>query len=151
MCEMNTYQRKFSCALLSLFISVASAHAGELYGPYKADMIRVIDGDTVKLGIHIWPGLVQQVNLRLVGVNSPESRGVPDCEKEAAKKASEFTRGFIGNSQMVTVSNVELGKYAGRALGRIEVEGKGDLGEALIAVGHAHEYHGGHREAWCQD
>jgi len=151
MCEMNTYHRKISCALLSLFIAVASAHAGELYGPYKADVIRVIDGDTVKLGIHLWPGLVQQVNLRLVGVNSPEKRVAPDCEKEAAKKASEFTQSFIDDAKIVTVSDVELGKFAGRALGRIIVEGKGDLGVALIAAGHAREYHGGHREAWCQD
>lgn len=38
-----------------------------------------------------------------------------------------------------------LGKFAGHALGKIEVPRKGDFVAALLAVGMAREYHGGKR------
>ncbi len=50
---------------------------------------------------------------------------------------------------VVTVSDVELGKYAGRVLGSVSVDGK-DLVEALISAGHGRAYDGGARESWCE-
>lgn len=113
-----------------------------------ATVDRVIDGDTVELSVNIWPGLTQQISLRLDGVNTPEKRGSDQCEKAAAKEASAFTDGLLAG-QRVTVTGVRLGKYAGRVLGRISVDGV-DLGDALIAAGHARPYDGGKREAWCK-
>jgi len=114
---------------------------------YQADVVRVIDGDTVKLNVEIWPGLTQVINLRLDGVNTPEKRGASDCEKEAGKKATEFTEWFL-EGHKVTVTDVKLGKYAGRVLGKISVGGV-DLGQALIDTGHARPYVGGRRAGWC--
>jgi len=115
---------------------------------YQAEVVRVLDGDTIKLSVELWPGLTQAIDLRLDGVNTPEKRGSPDCEKAAAKKATEFTEWFL-EDQAVTVTDVRLGKYAGRALGKISVGGV-DLGQALIETGHARPYDGGHRAAWCE-
>ncbi len=119
-----------------------------LYGPYPATVLRVIDGDTVELGVALWPGLVQRIRLRLDGVNTPEKRGAPLCEKIEAAKATKFTRSFLNRATVVWVSGVRLGKYAGRVLGKIAVNGK-DLGQALLAAGLARPYHGGKRRAWC--
>lgn len=46
------------------------------------------------------------------------------------------------------VSEVRLGKFAGRVLGKVSVNGR-DLGEALVAAGLARLYSGGKRTAWC--
>ena len=92
--------------------------------------------------------LNKKINLRLDGIDTPEKRGSPPCEKALAKKATEFTRQFV-KSGVVTVSGVKLGKYAGRALGSVTVGGK-DLVKALILAGHGREYHGGKRQGWCQ-
>jgi len=121
------------------------------FGPYQAQVVRVVDGDTVKLDVAIWPGVTQQINLRLSGVNTPETRGkdVTDCEKRAAQEATTFTQRWLRGVATVTVTDVKLGKYAGRALGQIEAPGKGDLAKALISSGHGRPYHGGKRQPWC--
>jgi endonuclease YncB( thermonuclease family) len=36
-------------------------------GPYRATVVKVLDGDTVQLEVGLWPGLTQRINLRLVG------------------------------------------------------------------------------------
>jgi len=120
------------------------------YGPYKAKVVRVIDGDTVELDVFVWPGLKQRIHLRLDGVNTPEKRGkgVTACEKAAAVKASAFTQTFLSGQKSLEVSGIRLGKFAGRVLGHITANGK-DLGQALISAGLARPYAGGKRKAWC--
>jgi endonuclease YncB( thermonuclease family) len=87
------------------------------------------------------------ISLRLNGIDTAEKRGSPPCEKALAKKATKFTHQFVSGG-VVTVSNVKLGKYAGRALGSVSVEGK-NLVEALIQAGHGRAYNGGARGSWC--
>ena len=136
-------------ALALVLISVATA-AKEAFGPYRAEVVRVKDGDTVLVDVHIWPGLTQRISLRLDGVNTPETRRpAPDCEREAGRQAKAFVRGLLSPGDEVIIREVRLGKYAGRALGKIEVDGQ-DLGEMLIREHLARPYHGGRRSAWCQ-
>ena len=120
------------------------------YGPYQARLLRVIDGDTLELEVAVWPSLVQKIRLRLDGVNTPEKRGkgVSDCEKSQAKKASAFTKKFVKNAQILIIRNIRLGKYAGRVLGKLHADNK-DLGQALIKAGLARPYSGGTRKPWC--
>ena len=140
--------------LLLLQLVPASTYAGStIHGPYQADVIRVIDGDTLKIRAHIWPGLNQQINLRLDGVNTPEKRSranykVNECEKELALKATEFTKAFVSDKTL-TISDIRLGKYSGRVLGDLRANGK-DLGRALIEAGLAKEYHGGKMLPWTE-
>lgn len=129
--------------ILTLLLVLCSQTA---YSHYQAEVIKVIDGDSIHLQVEIWPGLTQKINLRLDGVNTPELRG-SDCEKAAGRIAKGFTEAFVSGGT-VTLSDVSLGKYAGRALGKISVDGD-DLGEALLKAGYAREYHGGKREPWC--
>lgn len=121
--------------------------ASIVFGTYQADVVRVIDGDTIKMTVYSWPNTQHTINVRLVGVNTPEYRGGSPCEKAAAKRATEFVKSFIHNRK-ITLTDVQNGKYAGRVLGKVKVNGL-DLGEALINAGHAKEYHGGKRGAWC--
>lgn len=140
---------KYFITILLLLPLVANA-AKPTYGPYRAEVIKVKDGDTVLLDVAIWPNLTKRISLRLNGVNTAEKRGkgVTGCEKKAAQKSTEFTQQFLKNSKFVFVSGVKLGKYAGRALGNIS-KGKQDLGKALLEAGHARPYSGGKRESWC--
>ena len=133
-----------------LFPLIANA-AKPPYGPYRAEVVKIKDGDTVLLDVALWPGLTKRISLRLKGINTPEKRGkgITACEKAAAQKATEFTQRFLKDTKYVFVSGVKLGKYAGRALGSIS-NGKKDLGMALLEAGLARQYDGGKREAWCK-
>lgn len=150
--------RNYIIGILAICTAVLAGHlfagkecqAAEPYGPYKATVVRVIDGDSVVLDVHVWPGLTQQINLRLAGINTPELRTKVECEKKAAEKVKAFVEGALQTGLVVTVADVELGKFAGRALGRIEVHGH-DLSRHLVHRGYAREYDGGKREAWCED
>jgi len=136
-------------AFLVLFALIVSAQAAETYGPYSAKVLRVIDGDTVQVAVAIWPGLSQVTKLRLAGVNTPEKRGkVSDCEKRAGRAATAFTQAFLRGARTVMVSGIRPGKYAGRMLGSIQVNGR-SLEQALLAAGHARPYRGGRRQPWC--
>lgn len=135
--------------LVTLLALAPPTRAADAYGPYHATVARVVDGDTVVVDVALWPGLVQRIALRLAGVNTPEKRGAALCEKVAAGRAEAFTRRFLRLGSVVTVSGVRLGKYAGRVLGRLAVDGR-DLGEALVAAGLARPYAGGKRRPWCQ-
>ena len=141
--------------LLAVLLSTTAS----AYGPYNAQLVRVVDGDTIELGVELWPGLVQQVKIRLVGINTPEKRintkKIKDeskrnraiCEKIAGIAATEFTRAFV-ESGSITVDDVRNRKFAGRVLGYIFVDGN-SLSDALLASGHARIYNGGKRKPWC--
>jgi len=148
--------RLFSALIIcvTLFYSIpASSESRHHYGEYEADVIGIIDGDTLKVYVYLWPGLRKLINLRLAGVNTPESRSysykVGECEKQLAKKATEFTRLFVNNKSVI-VSDIRIGKFAGRVLGRLNVNNL-DLGDALIKAGYAKPYFGGKRTPWCND
>jgi len=123
------------------------------YGPYDAELISVTDGDTVKLSVAVWPGLVQTANVRLNGIDAPESRRgrksgvvIPECEIKLGKMAGRFTEDFL-TGKALQLHDVALGKYAGRVLGAITADNQ-DLGQALISAGLGVEYSGGKREVW---
>lgn len=54
---------------------------------YKAEVLRVVDGDTVKLLLDLGLGTFRRVTLRLYGINTPEIRGVP-------KESEEYEKGM---------------------------------------------------------
>lgn len=139
-----------TCLCLILALSPIAASAKEIYGSYKADVLRVIDGDTIEIDVHIWPQLIQRTKLRLSEVNTPEKRGrnISECEKRAGQQATNFTQQWLKGAGTVTVSEIQLGKYAGRVLGKLSKNGE-DLGRALIKAGHAKPYKGGKRKPWC--
>lgn len=113
---------------------------------YKIKRYRVVDGDSVKCTVELWPGLEQTVNVRIDGVNTPEKRTRDLREKAAGIAATKFSSEFLKGKQLELV-NVSLGKFAGRVLGNITADGA-LLSEALIEHGHAREYHGGKRGPW---
>lgn len=123
--------------------------AAAVFGPYSAEVVKVIDGDTVKMQLGLGPGLTKTINIRLDGVNTPEKRTRDLCEKAAGIAATAFTEQWLANATTLSVSNVRNGKYAGRWLGSIAADGV-DLTTALIESGHGRPYHGGKRQPWCE-
>ncbi|MBF0293537.1 MAG: thermonuclease family protein [Nitrospinae bacterium] len=135
--------------LIMLIVAPPYAHAEELFGPYRATVIEVVDGDTLRLNVNVWPKLYEKTLFRVAGVNAPEIHGkISDCEKTAGQAAKTFTSAFVLSATEVIISGVKLEKY-GRALGHLSVNSQ-DLGKALLAAGHARPYNGGRKELWCE-
>lgn len=114
---------------------------------YKAEVIRVVDGDTldasVDLGFDTW----KKVRIRFQGFNAPESRTRNLEEKKRGLAAKDRVKEILEeNGNKFILKSHGVGKY-GRCLGEIFVEtlGGDSLQITLINEGHGVEYNGGKR------
>ena len=124
------------------------ASAEPLPGPIPAELVSVIDGDTVAGRARIWPGQFVETRGRLAGVDTPERRGA-DCagERALAEAATLFTEDWLSGDSALALHEVETGSFAGRVIARI-VRADGDsLGEALTEAGLAVAF--GEPAPWC--
>ena len=120
------------------------------YGPYTLQAPIAIDGDTIQADVLIWPNIVADAHIRVVGVDTPELHATALCERTLAQKAKTFTDAWILSHQPITIANIKPDKYSGRV--DAEVIGKDGtlLTEALIAAGIGRPYNGGARlPGWC--
>ena len=109
---------------------------------YNAKVDRVVDGDTVDalvdLGFDTW----KKVRIRMMGINTPESRTRDLEEKKRGLAAKKRLIELLGDG-FFTLQSHGVGKY-GRCLGELFVEDT-NINQQLITEGHAVEYHGGAR------
>lgn len=85
-------------------------------GPITAQMVRVIDGDTIRVKAMIWLGLEKNIKVRLNGVHAPELYR-PKCEHERqlAEQAKNVTTDAIAQ-QPIQLINIKYGKYSDRVI-----------------------------------
>ena len=106
---------------------------------YNAELIRIIDGDTIDvmldLGFYVWV----KKRIRLYGIDTPETRN-RDLEVKERGKAASFRLAELISSNKFTISSHGLDKY-GRCLGTIFV-GDENINNLLISEGFAKEYYG---------
>lgn len=128
--------------LVLFLVLVVPARAAEV-GAVNADVVRVIDGDTVEVRAAIWLGQSLVTRVRLAGIDAPDR----DCP-EARARARERARDLLGAT--TTVSAIHWGKYAGRVMGRLSTWDGRDLSDVLVAEGLAKPYGGrGPRPGHC--
>lgn len=134
-----------------------------LHSSTKAQVLKVIDGDTFEVRAFLWEGLEKTARIRLNGVNTPEKRKRAGCqiceaEKKLARKAERFAKKLIGKEKKVSgkrramrpiyLSGVEGGLY-GRYSADIWTADNINLGEALVEAGLAKPLAAGERACWC--
>ena len=113
-----------------------------------ADIVRVIDGDTVVVDAHPWPGWTLRVSVRLAGIDAPEKRSRCAAEAAGAARAEARLVELLARGPLVLVDPVH-GRFAGRVVPALRV-GVLDLGQVLLDEGLARPYSGrGPRESWC--
>ena len=115
---------------------------------YEAELIKVLDGDTIDCYIDLGFDLKIKKRIRYMGIDTWESRTRDLEEKEKGLAAKEYLIEQLesNNNKFVLVSH-GVGKF-GRCLGELFVELDGDrvcLNQRLIVEGHAVPYFGGKR------
>jgi endonuclease YncB( thermonuclease family) len=141
---------RIGSAALALFLFGAGslAAAEEIPGPVAADVIKVIDGDTLAVRARIWIGLDIVVSARIRGIDTPELNGKCDREKTMAEAARAHLAGVVAAGR-IRMQRIENDKYAGRVLADIVTDDGADLKEAMLGSGLARPYDGGSRDPWC--
>ncbi len=117
-----------------------------LAGPVRAQVVRVVDGDTIEVRARIWLGQDISTLVRLAGVDAPELRGGYALEKTLAVQAREYLAARIEGAEVRLVA-IEYGKYAGRVVARVATPHGEDLAAGLIAAGLGRANDGGSRMA----
>ena len=117
-------------------VSITNEEVITMY-EYKADIIRVIDGDTVVMNIDLGFGIRFQETVRLAGINTPEIFGVKKDSDEYKKgiEAKTLVENLLRDSSiMIQTEKDKKGKY-GRYIATIIIKGiDGDinLNERLV-------------------
>jgi micrococcal nuclease len=118
---------------------------------YKATLMRVVDGDTIDAEIDLGFKIFIKERIRLMGIDTPESRTRNLAEKSWGKAASarlsELLAEADGNFTLVTKMQ-KKGKF-GRILGTIEVSTKDGIvnaNQVLMNENFAIPYTGGNKE-----
>lgn len=138
--------------LLSLVTAPMAAAQHVIAGPVEAEIVGVIDGDTVDVRAFIWPGHSVETRVRLADVDAPEIRRVAcGAEREAGHAARRFVEDLLmpdGEPGMrVHIRNVTLGSFAGRVIAGLALPDGRDLGALLLEEGLATPYTA--RGGWC--
>jgi len=108
----------------------------------SARIVRVIDGDTLR--VRLSSG--QQITVRLIGVDTPETKrpGVAvECGGTAASalmRQIAFRRGRGRQVTLVGDPSQDATDRYGRTLAYVDASGKGDLGRLMLRAGWASVY-----------
>jgi micrococcal nuclease len=120
---------------------------------YDVDIVRVVDGDTVDVDIHLGFNIVlRNERVRIVGIDTPASRTSDPVEKVFGLAAKRRVHELLLNTEnirLITTENSKgedmRGKF-GRVLGDFRVNKGHILAETLVEEGHAVPYFGGSKD-----
>lgn len=127
--------------------------AEDFEGPVSADVIKIIDGDTIVVKAKIWLNQDLETAVRLRGVDAPEIKGKCPEEIYLAQQAKHFIENKI--SKNVFLYNISLDKYGGRVVANVVyydsvAKINKDLGSELLQNNLGIVYNGGHKKSWCK-
>lgn len=146
---------------LHLFLHLAIAHAAalaapagalagsiDLKGPVEAEVLRVLDGDTLVAVAHVWPGQSVRISVRIRGIDAPEIHSRCARERAAAGRARDMLAGLVARGR-VALTNIGGGKYYGRVLADVATPDRADVAALLLDAGLVRPYQGGRRRPYC--
>ncbi len=133
---------------LVLLLVPGLAHATDrLTGPVPAEVLRVIDGDTVEVEAQIWLGQSLRTLVRILGADTPELHGKCARERDLAIQARTFVAERLAGA--VQLRDIGRDKYGGRVTARVIAADGKDITDTLLGAGLAHPYGGGAKAGWC--
>ncbi len=124
------------------------AKADPLTGPIQAEVLKIVDGDTVRVRAMIWVDQSVEVSVRLRGADAPELfRSKCATEKTLAYKAKAAVAKTIPVGSVISLTDITRDKYGGRVVADIVTNDGETLSARLIAQGQAIAY--GTPKPWC--
>jgi endonuclease YncB( thermonuclease family) len=122
-------------------------------GPVEADVLKVVDGDTVRVSAYPWPDAATVKDVRIRGIDTAETHGKCQYEKDMAAAAKSFVTDMVNKNKgrvklTVIGCNQAEGAGFGRCLATVSV-GPVTISSALIEKGLARTNMGEKRQPWC--
>jgi micrococcal nuclease len=109
---------------------------------YRAQVLKVVDGDTIVADIDVGFGFkTSKTKIRLAGIDAGETKSKDAVIKEKGEKAKEWLKSLVEGKE-IYVESQGVDKY-GRVLGKIFTLEGSCCNEELIKLGLALAYDGG--------
>jgi endonuclease YncB( thermonuclease family) len=142
--------RSWYCWLLNAAILLGLSHPGlgasDLPGPIPAELVRVIDGDTIEVRARIWLDLDLTTRVRLIGIDAPELNGTCPQERRLAEWARVRLAEMLGAGP-VWLAGIQRDKYGGRVVADVLTSDGRSASGAMLASGAAVTWSAG--RGWC--
>lgn len=115
-------------------------------GPVDAQVLRVLDGDTVEVLAFPWPQQSITVKVRLRGIDAPEIHSRCRDEKARGFAARLKLSEMLDQQPDIRLVNISGGKYFGRILADLKLQDGQDASSIMLQAGLVRPYHGGTRK-----
>lgn len=126
-----------------LLATPQSAQAETLVdGPVTADIVRVVDGDTLLVMARPWPQQSIEVFVRLRGIDTPELKSRCASGRKAAEEAKHLLEQLAASSPKVKLSKIAADKYFGRIVADVSLSDGRNPTEEMLMAGYASGYSG---------
>lgn len=105
-----------------------------------ATVTRVVDGDTVVIELIPPAGLESSEKVRLIGVDTPETKDPRKPVQHFGPEASEHTRRLVDDKRVLLAFEPALRDYYGRLLAYVFLEDGTCVNLAIVEDGYGHAY-----------
>jgi micrococcal nuclease len=126
------------------FVAVAQARE-EISGPVAAEILRVIDGDTILVEAQPWPQQKMEVYVRIRGIDAPELRSKCPGIREAGVDAQRALEELTATSPKIQLTHITGDKYFGRIVANIILPDGRSAADDLLLAGLVRTYDGGRK------
>ena len=146
----------FTRTITALSILAALSKSGfardEIAGPVSAEILRVIDGDTLLVAARPWPQQTVEVYVRIRGIDTPEMHSKCATVRRAGIDARQVLEKLTDTSPQVQLTRIAGDKYFGRILADVTLSDGRNPAQYMLGEGMAVTYDGGRKpKAPCPD
>lgn len=131
---------------LTVAFTANASPRDEIAGPVEAQVLRVIDGDTLLVEARPWPQQKVEVYVRIRGIDTPEIRSKCLEIREAGLAARRALEELAEASATVRLSRISGDKYFGRVVADVTLAGDVQAADHLLLAGLAQDYDGGRKQ-----
>jgi endonuclease YncB( thermonuclease family) len=141
---------RVAAVLSALLFALPASAADRLPGPIPAQLVEVVDGDTVRVRAEVWLGQTIEVLVRIRGIDAPELRAQCPAERAGADAATAYLAATVGAGPLLLL-DISDDKYFGRVVADVATADGAELGSAMLQSGLVRAYDGGTRASWCPE
>lgn len=126
-----------------------SANRMEIAGPVSAEIIRVIDGDTILVAAKPWPQQTMEVYVRMRGIDAPELKSPCAATRDAGREARAALASLTSDQREIQLKHISGDKYFGRVLADISFSDGRNPAQEMLSAGYVSPYDGGRKSKSC--
>ncbi|EUC01016.1 nuclease (SNase domain-containing protein) [Rhizobium sp. CF080] len=134
----------FLVGTAAVFTTEAAAR-DEISGPVAAEILRVIDGDTLLVEAQPWPQQKMEVYVRIRGIDAPELKSKCERIREAGIDAHRALEALAARSRKIQLTHISGDKYFGRIVADVVFSDGRNAGADLLLAGLVQTYDGGRK------